>query len=411
MSKNRVCLADGYTFPTAMEETGINENKVVVGPTRGGKTFSIVEPMLLHTFEGSLVVNLTKRTLFDKYAEMFRQRGYEVIDLNFAEPTKSEAAYDPLKHIECEKDVSFIARAMVENIDKGRETPYWIESTSNALTALLELVRLNTIDTDKRPSMNDFYALFRTLTLNLNSSNKCTSNIDNIFEETDERFPDNIATQKWKTISVNSSRTSACISSMLNTVADDFLDSEYLQMTRNGKEISFKSLGRKKTVLFVTTSPVNKFSNKLLNIFYSDLFRRLFEYAESLPNKELPIPVHIICDDFATGGRIPDFAEYISIFCAKRISVTLLLQSETQLSSMYSRAEAITIINNCDTYVYMGGMDDMTCHNISKRVNLPVEDIYSLPLEQVIVFRRGSKPIVGRRYQTLEDPIYQSMFA
>jgi type IV secretory pathway TraG/TraD family ATPase VirD4 len=65
----------------------------------------------------------------------------------------------------------------------------------------------------------------------------------------------------------------------------------------------------------------------------------LFEYAESLPKKELPLLVHLICDDFATGCKIPDFNEYISVFCAKKISVNLLLQSESQLTCMYGKEE------------------------------------------------------------------------
>ena len=59
--------------------------------------------------------------------------------------------------------------------------------------------------------------------------------------------------------------------------------------------------------------------------------------------------------------------------------------------------------------MYMGGMDDMTCHSISRRINKPVEDIFYMPLEQVIVMRRGSKPVISKRYQTLEDPLYKKL--
>lgn len=77
---------------------------------------------------------------------------------------------------------------------------------------------------------------------------------------------------------------------------------------------------------------------------------------------------------------------------------------------MYGKEEATTIINNCDTYVYFGGMDSQTCESISKRRNIPVEDVYTMPLEQVMIFRRGSKPVTSRRYQTYEDPIYKKLF-
>ena len=78
---------------------------------------------------------------------------------------------------------------------------------------------------------------------------------------------------------------------------------------------------------------------------------------------------------------------------------------------MYGKSEATTIINNCDTYVYFGGMDDETCYNISKRRNIPIEDVYTMPLEQVMVFRRGAKPKTARRYQTYEDKLYKELFS
>ena len=196
----------------------------------------------------------------------------------------------------------------------------------------------------------------------------------------------------------------------MNNSVDKLMTNETLGLMNNKNTISLEELSNKKTVLFITTSPVNKTMQKLTNMFFTDAFRLLFEYAESLPKKELPLPVHLICDDFATGCKIPDFYEYLSVFCAKKISVTLLLQSESQLSYMYGKNEATTIINNCDTYVYFGGMDDDTCYNISKRRNIPIEDVYSMPLEQVMVFRRGSKPITSRRYQTYNDPLYKELF-
>ena len=76
---------------------------------------------------------------------------------------------------------------------------------------------------------------------------------------------------------------------------------------------------------------------------------------------------------------------------------------------MYGENAASTIINNCDTYVYMGGMDVATCSNISLRINKSLQSVLKLPLEEVLIFRRGSEPVKTRRYQTLTDPIYMEL--
>ena len=72
---------------------------------------------------------------------------------------------------------------------------------------------------------------------------------------------------------------------------------------------------------------------------------------------------------------------------------------------------AVTIINNCDTYVYMGGMDISTSKNISIRLNEPLEDVLYMPVNRVVVFRRGSRPVVTERYHILEDERYQKVTA
>ena len=85
------------------------------------------------------------------------------------------------------------------------------------------------------------------------------------------------------------------------------------------------------------------------------------------------------------------------------------MQSESQLESMYGSDDATTIINNCDTYLYMGGMDLKTGRSISERLNTPLEDVLYMPIGQVCIFRRGQKPIITSRYDILEDERFQQV--
>ena len=135
----------------------------------------------------------------------------------------------------------------------------------------------------------------------------------------------------------------------------------------------------------------------------------LFELAEKEPSRCLPHPVHVLCDDFATGCRIDGFPQYISIFREKRISAVMLIQSETQLTSMYSQMEAATIINNCDTIIYLGGMDVSTCESLSRRAGRPMQELLTMPIGAEYFFRRGQKPVVTKRYDTYSDPLYAQM--
>ena len=87
---------------------------------------------------------------------------------------------------------------------------------------------------------------------------------------------------------------------------DKFMSRNIVDFLRKDRKIDFKTLGEKKTVLFIKTSPMNTALYNFINIMYTDMFRRLFEYAESKPEGRLDVPIHIICDDFACGSRILD---------------------------------------------------------------------------------------------------------
>ena len=54
-------------------------------------------------------------------------------------------------------------------------------------------------------------------------------------------------------------------------------------------------------------------------------------------------------DDFATNAKVPDFDKLISVIRSRQISVSIVVQSITQLDGLYGPDRARTIINNCDT--------------------------------------------------------------
>lgn len=429
--KDITCLAEGITYPADSSVTGLNLNEIIVGGTGCGKSFSNAYSRLLHTHESSVVVPIAKRAIMGMFKGMFEERGYEVLVLDFAHPGKSDAGYDPLRYIKNNQDALRLARSLIyatPAIGRVREEdPYWNNSATSVIAAEIILVRL--IDEEpqfvdviqngmkllpriflgKHPTFADVLHLHRSMEVKPDKNGQFSSNLDELFDTAEEFFPGNQATQLWKTVKGLSMKTASCILSIANNALDKIFTEGVLNMVKNKRNVGFRELGRKKTALFVLNSPMNKSLLSLTNMMYSDLFKELFEEAEEKPEGRLDVPVHIVCDDFACAGRIDGFEDYISIFRAAGISVTLLLQSESQLTSMYGDGAAATIVNNCDTYVYLGGMDIYTCENIARRMNKPLDKVLSLPLETAVVFRRGMPHAVARRYQTLEDPVYKEL--
>ena len=200
--------------------------------------------------------------------------------------------------------------------------------------------------------------------------------------------------------------TASCIVSSLHTPLQKIFSADIRNIIAKKNNFDFHSLLNSHTALFLYISPVSAAHHRFVSIFYQQLFNSLFQIAETCTDSVLPYPVHIFCDDFATGCRVPNFPALISILREKAISVMLLLQSETQLVSMYGNSDATNIISNCDSYVFLGSMDWNNCSNIARRLNLPTNDVANMPVGREIFIRRGQKPFITSRYDLFKDPIF-----
>lgn len=405
MAKDKMTLGEDAIFSTDSNKTGLNNNVIVCGSSGSGKSMSILQPRLLDTYNSSLIVTVTKRRLVDKYKPLFQQRGYIVEDLNFANPTESTITYDPLYYVHSHQDIKFLAESIVM-ADPRKQTatvdPYWDTAAVSLLSAEIAFV----LTKNKKATFNDVLNFHDRLDIKDTPGGLIKTSFDGTFEALAKDDPHCYAVTCWKSFRRLPATTAGCVYGVLNTTIDTLFGPELRKAMAEKPSIDFEKLSNKKTVLFLSTSPVNPSLNSFVNILYSQAFLSLFEYAESFPNGRLPIPVHVLCDDFATGSRILNFPEYISIIREKDMSVTILIQSETQLESIYGIADATTIINNCDTYVYMGGMDLKTGRSISERTNLPLAEILSMPIGQEYVFRRGLEPIFTTRYEVTKDRRY-----
>lgn len=410
MRKDKMILGADVVVSTDCQETGLNNNVLICGSSGCGKTMSVIEPRLLETYNSNPIVTVTKRRIIDKYKPVFRKRGYQVLDMNLIEPMQGNVIYDPLQYVKSYKDARFLADSIIGADPRKKDSkldPYWDMSAASLLTA--EIGYIQWIKKEKG-TFADVLDLNDRLHIKPGRMGFETT-LDSEFEWLCEKNPQHYVCSCWKTFRELPEKTALCVMETMNVTIDAMFSPELRCAIANRKNIDFQAFAGNKTALFISTSAVNTSTHYFVNMFYAQAFKQLFEYAQTCPAGRLPIPVHMLCDDFATGGRILKFPEYISIFREAQISVTMLIQSESQLRAMYSPEDAVTIINNCDTYVYMGGMDISTSKNISIRLNEPLEDVLYMPVNRAVVFRRGSRPIVTERYHILEDERYQKVTA
>ena len=139
MEKEKVILGENCCYSTDCSKTGLNNNVIVCGGSGSGKTMSVSEARLLETKTSSMIAVVTKRRIVKKYTPLFEERGYEILDLNFADLSECTCGYDPLDYVASYSDITFLAQAIVKaDPRKGRSLsadPYWDQAACSLLSA------------------------------------------------------------------------------------------------------------------------------------------------------------------------------------------------------------------------------------------------------------------------------------
>ena len=423
-------LADGPKGTYSMDPhiSQVNNNVLVIAGTGGGKTKSVVEANLLHTFHQSMAVLLTKRRLLDQYAPLLKSRGYDVKVLDLVHPERSDVGYDPMLHLKDDADLIGFTKALFGNSGCSTDKdPYWHTAAADLFAAFIRLAqvvygkkarmsnvleRVQKIDyppaTDDDDDYNDFI-IFHPEEDDLDLDILKTMPPVSQFFALQHYYPQMFSS--WYQFYSNAHNTKACIRSIMVSALNSVMTKGIRQIMAKKEQLELTDLVNHKTVLFILTSPVNPALHPFANLVLGDLFKELFEYAEELPGGRVPIPLMAICDDFATGGQIPNFQQHISIFREKGIAAMMLVQSLSQLNSMYGDAASQIIQDNTDNIVYMGGNNLITADQMAQRINKPMDEVLALPRGQIYLFRSGQKALQLQRYQIFNDPLYKQKIA
>lgn len=429
---NSRILAIDRSHSENTRETGLNNNVLIVGVAGCGKTGGYVEPNLLNA-SGSIVVSDTKGTLFKKYSRIMQKRGFKTLCLDFAFPERS-VSYNPLhsiRHITYktpmkftvsdesvpfstlkpiapediletdadgirEKDLLTIAKIFLPDDMDSREL-FWVDSARTVFISLMAYVMECLPENEQH--LGSVMDLFAVMTDEISSNwNVPGWQGVSFFKELECINPDSFAVKKYHMYknSFLSEKTWGSIQQFVGTAFNDY-DTREVRNMLSKSDFSMEDIGREKTVLFVNTSDSDRSMDRVVNLFYSQLLQGLFNEADSRDDFRLKVPVHIILDDFASNVFIPDFDKIISVIRSREISVSIILQSISQLEGMYTAAKASTIINNCDTMLYLGGQDVSTARFFAEKAGKLPETILKMKNTDAWLFTRGEDAELVRK--------------
>ena len=389
-----------------------NKNILVIGGSGSGKTRFFVKPsiMQMHSSyvitdpKGQLLKETGKMLLhgapkLDENGKPVRDRHGRIIyepyrikvlnTINFSKSMK----YNPLAYVRSEKDILKLVNVIIANTkgdgEKSSED-FWVKAERLLYCALIGYIWY-----EAEPEERNFITLLDLLNACEAREDDETykSPVDILFDDLAKKQPEHFAVKQYVKFKMAAGKTLKSILVSCGARLAPF-DIKELRDIMTEDELELDTMGDRKTALFLIMSDTDTTFNFVIAMLQSQLFNLLCDKADDFYNGRLPVHVRCLLDEFANIGQIPNFDKLIATIRSREISASIILQSQSQLKTIYKDA-ADTIVGNCDSTLFLGGKEKSTLKEISEL--LGKETIDSLSQSE----NRGAQTSHGLSYQKL----------
>ena len=339
---------------------------MIIGSTGSGKTECIVKPMvnLLAKKGESMIINDPKGELYKYCGDYLKQQGYNIVVLNFREPDNGNS-WNPLtmpyyyfKNGNMDKATELL-EDIANNIlvdPKNKDAAFWEKSGADYFSGLAiglfrdgkeEEINLNSINLmstvgEERLGAKTYIQEYFNL--------KGEASPEYIFASTTFNAP---------------SETKGGILSTFRQKIRIFASREKLSEMLSHSDFDMRSIGEKKTAVFLIIHDEKTTYHSLLTVFLKQCYETLIEVAQSNGGK-LTYRTNFILDEFANMPPLSDVDSMVSAARSRDIRFTFIIQNFSQLNDVYGKEVAETLKGNCGNLIYLISTEMAALEEISK---------------------------------------------
>lgn len=359
-------VSQKFRITNNSQQTRINGHETVIGGSGTGKSRFYVKPNILEA-NGSYIVTDPAGELLASTGHFLKKEGYEIKVFNIIEMNKS-SRYNPFMYIRGQEDVLKMINVFMKNTDEegaSKGDSFWRKSEQMLLMALVNYLRETA-----PPEEQNFSNLLELMKLEeVNEDDpEAVSQLGELMALLEEENPDSFAVENYNGFRTAAGKTLKSILITARARMAPFTSSPYIKDLLSRDEMDLGSVGDRKTALFIITPVADGTYNFLASMMYTQLFETLYYKSETMYNgQSLPIQVNFYLDEFANLGVIPDFTKIVATARKYGINIKIILQSLSQIKSLY-KDDWAGIIGNCDTLIYLGGNEQETFKYMSDQL-------------------------------------------
>ena len=303
---------------------------------------------------------------------------------------KKSMHYNPFAYIHSEKDILKLVTTLIANT-KGEGKAgddFWVKAETLLYCALIGYIHYEApVEEQNFSTLIEFINAMEVR----EDDEEFKNPVDLMFDALESEKPNHFAVRQYKKYKLAAGKTAKSILISCGARLAPF-DIAELREIMSYDEMELDMVGDQRTALFIIISDTDDTFNFVVAMMYSQLFNLLCDRADDVHHGRLPYHVRILCDEFANIGQIPKFDKLIATIRSREISASIILQSQSQLKTIYKDA-AETILGNCDTMLFLGGKESSTLKEISETLGKETIDLYNTS------DTRGQSRSYGMNYQ------------
>jgi len=354
----------------------VNEgHQIIIGVSGCGKSRRGTIPQTRSLIESgeSLIIVDPKGEIYRNTA-CYARKSHKIHVVNFREPGNTECwnplAYPFELYARDEKALSQqMNQEIVRNLLKDHRSndQFWINSQRNLLAGLVNML----VQYAPKEHCN-FAEIINILTQDWESlSNDGTTVKGGLLEKVVKALPINLPAKHLLAsyTSLNALVTRSCVmSEVVNTIADFCTTEEITSMTSNDDLNIANMDGEEPFAVYIILPDESEIFNVLSGLLVSQLTNHFIRLADKDHAGKLPRRVNIVIEELGNvGGSISNLPHLMSASRSRNIRLTLVLQSLSQLYTLYAPSKAETILANADVWMAFRTSNWETLKTLSKQ--------------------------------------------
>ncbi len=381
---------------------------LVIGATGSGKTQTVVFPQVnsLAKAKESMIITDPKGEIYEQTASMLKDRGYNILLLNFRDPQNGNSwnpmtlPYEMYKSGNQDKAIELLddlaLNILYDDSNKNAD-PFWEKTSADYFSG----VALGLFE-DAKPEE-----------ININSISVMTTVGEEKFggstyikEYFSAKDPGSAAAINASSTIMAPTETKGSILSVFKQKVKLFASRDNLSEMLSHSDINLESIGEKPTAVFIVIQDEKKTYHSLVTILLKQIYETLIDVAQRHGGK-LPIRTNFILDEFANMPPLKDVTTMITAARSRKIRFTMIIQNFAQLDSTYGKEDAETIRGNCGNIIYLITTELKALEEISKMCGevkskkddktastplVTVSDLQRMKQFEVIILRLRKQP-------------------